>query len=761
MIVEQGKYRTVNIRRRHPVTKERIEEGITDLYPYVFVKDEDVGKAKTYGVVIRVEGGYEGVYGESLTKLYCRSPDDIRNISYFKKTRIPTWEGNISWTNKVLTHRLLTGETPYPNYEHRIWYLDGEWKTESGEITILTVLDSYTGDKYTWFTHPDYPVGDYHTIPCIEHPDEVKEVTFSKPAKAFSNEQSLLKHFVEHMNKQDPDVLAGWFLTSADIQQIAKRMEENGLSPKLLSPYRRHRYKYSVTDKQWEQPIPGRLCIDLMVAFKKLWVLKNGQLPGQSLNVVAEHCLKETKLPLPNGHDTYYSDIGTYLAYNVQDVDLLPKLNGLVNCIDFYTSMQHLAQCDFPTVPKTTAVATSLFRRDPDFKKRIPSRPQFEKVDYDAAHIQEPEAGLYGATAILDIRAMYHSNVDLHNICWTTLDPNGKDCGDGTCFSQEGQGLLGRTMGYLTTQRNTYKDLMKGAKSDKEKKMWDSMQFATKSLIASLYGVSGDSRYGLYNPKIAASITHTSRETLHKLRRLCEVKGYTVCYQHTDSCFVNVDTQEEAAQLTEYLNVEMSPIIVEFEKFASSIMLKAKNRYAGKVLWTDGVWLSEPDYYVKGIEMIQARMPTAMKSALMRVLKGMLDGEEQENINDDLTDMIDHYLEGKDCEDLFMKTTLKQNLWKYKVLSGPSAAAEWALRNLDYELMEGDDFIIALDERGRYLGFPTLEWLPIVKEKATVGYRMMLEKFIVSKADDLYRMVGWDSQPLYNALDRKGLVEWL
>ena len=563
------------------------------------------------------------------------------------------------------------------------------------------------------------------------------------------------------MNKQDPDVLAGWFLTSADIQQIAKRMEANGLSPKLLSPYRRHRYKYAVSDKRWEQPIPGRLCIDLMVAFKKLWVLKNGQLPGQSLNVVAEHCLKEKKVDLPNGHDTYYTDIGTYLAYNVQDVDLLPKLNGLVNCIDFYTSMQHLVQCDFPTVPLTTGLATSLFRRDPDFKERIPTKPQFDKVDYNAAHIQEPEPGLYGPTAILDIRAMYHSNVNLHNICWTTLDPNGKDCGNGTCFTQDEVGLLGRTMDYLTEQRNIYKGNKKKAVGDAEKQMWESMQFATKSLIASLYGVSGDARYGLYNPKIAASITHTSRETLHKLRRLCESKGYTVCYQHTDSCFVNVDTQEEAATLMTYLNEEMSPVIVEFEKYASSLILKAKNRYAARVVWADDGWLSEPDYYVKGIELIQARMPTAMKSALMRILKGMLDGEQQQNINDDISTMISHYLEGENCEDLFMHTTLKKNLWEYKVLSGPSAAADWAYRNLDYELGEGDDFIIALDNRGKYIGFPTLDYLPSVQEKTTIGYRMMLEKFVVNKADDLYGVVGWDSQPLYNALDNKGLLVWL
>ena len=108
-----------------------------------------------------------------------------------------------------------------------------------------------------------------------------------------------------------------------------------------------------------------------------------------------------------------------------------------------------------------------------------------------------------------------------------------------------------------------------------------------------------------------------------------------------------------------------------------------------------------------------------------------------------------------------MRTTLKKNLWEYKVLSGVSAGAEWAYHNLDYELKSGDDFIVALDNRGKYLGFPTLDYLPKVKEKATIGYRMMLEKFVVDKANDLYSIVDWDSQPLYNALDGKERVLWL
>ena len=125
----------------------------------------------------------------------------------------------------------------------------------------------------------------------------------------------------------------------------------------------------------------------------------------------------------------------------------------------------------------------------------------------------------------------------------------------------------------------------------------------------------------------------------------------------------------------------MAPIEVEFEKFAESIVLKAKNRYAGKITWSDGNYLSDPDYYIKGIEVIQARMPPAMKKSIMGVLRGMLDGDDETTITDEISTRIIKYVAGEQWEDLLMQGKLKKKLWEYKTLSGPSAGAEWALHN--------------------------------------------------------------------------------
>ena len=122
-------------------------------------------------------------------------------------------------------------------------------------------------------------------------------------------------------------------------------------------------------------------------------------------------------------------------------------------------------------------------------------------------------------------------------------------------------------------------------------------------MIASLYGIAGDSKYGMYHPDIAAAITYTSRQTLFRLRDECNERGYPVKYGHTDSIFCVVPSPEEGLELIAEINEAMSPIETEFEKWCDSMILKAKNRYAGKVTWTDGEY-HESEYYYKGLESL-------------------------------------------------------------------------------------------------------------------------------------------------------------
>ena len=734
MIVEQGRGREVIIRYRDKEGNRKVMLE-KDYWPYAFVEDESAKWVQA----VRKETGYKGLYGESLTKIVVANPDQLRSL----RDTGPTWEANIPFVNRVLADRTNVGMDPIPNYNHRVWYLDCEWSPDSGEMRIMVVYDSYTEKEYVWFIHPDFASGRY---------DKVGDYEYATKAMCFNDEKSMLEHFVNHMKRCDPDIITGWFVVGADMKRIAERCRFHSINPGNMSPLRRFRWNFG----DWDQPIAGRNCIDLMLGFSKLWELKNGKLPSYKLDDVAEECLNDRKVALPDGHDTYWSDLPLYLHYARQDVRLLPRLNGLVNAIEYYCAIQHIVQCDIRSTPFVTKVFTSLALRDKEFNERIPTKPQFAFRPYNGAEVMEPEPGIYNNMGILDIRAMYHSNAELHNISWDTLDDDGDDCGNGIRFRKGNPGLLVRQMENMTHLRNHFKLLMKDDPDNHDK--WDTMQFACKSLVASMYGAAGDSKYGLYHPDVAAAITYTSRQTLGRLRDLANEEGLTVRYGHTDSVFCEVPSPEVGVEALTRINDKMFPIITEFEKWCSSMVIMAKNRYAGLTTWTDGEY-HEPSLYVKGIELKQSRMPPVMKEAMKQTLGAMLSGRPEAAITKNLTSLIDEIVSGGcPIRDVCMKGKLEKSLGQYKVLSEGRAGAAWANEHLGKGYGAGSFFLVTLNSHGKYIAFDDPSEIEGIAE---IGYRTLAEKFVVNKVIPYYEVMGWDYQPLHNALNGLSNTGWL
>ena len=743
-----------NINGRNVVVRHRDEDGkrITtklSAFPYCFLREEDTKQLDVLIDIVAIEHGFTGLYGEALSKVSVYHPKDIRAI---RNNFQHTWEANIPFVNRVLADRINNGESPIKNYEHRKWYLDAEWCPATGRLRVIVVYDSFTGNEYVWAVVP----AAQQTQWPVSYTKELGDYEYEIPAKLFLSESAMLKDFVQHMKKQDPDIITGWFVVGADIKQFITRLDANGIDARSLSPMNRLRYSY----KDWAQPIVGVNCIDLMVGFSKLWELKNGKLPSYGLGDVAQEVLGEAKVELPDGHDTYHTDFPLYVHYCRQDVRLLPRLDEKVNALDYYTALQHLVQCDIRSTPFITKMFSSLVLADPLFDRRIPTSPQFEKVDYEGADVMEVNAGLYEGVGILDVKAMYHSNASMHNISWDSLDENGVDCGNGTKFSKENKGLLIRQMDYMTNLRNKFKQLMKDDPQNYSR--WDCMQFACKSLVASMYGVCGDSKYGMYHPEVAAAITFTSRQTLYKLRKVAEKQGLETIYGHTDSIFVRgqIFCPHDSGyngKIRE-INEMMHPIEVEFERYCDRMILMAKNRYAGNVSWENGQWLDEPKLYVKGIELKQSRMPEIMKESMKTVLQ-VLGGAEESYVSSSLITLIDNVLTDEEpIENLCLKGKLERELHEYKVLSGSSAAAKWANETIGKNYRKGSFFSVALDKSGKYIAFDDPDDLQGVAE---IGRRRVAEKFIFDKVSPYYEVLGWDKQPLENALNGVSEVAWI
>lgn len=735
MIVDRKGKSGVIVRRRDPDTLERIEETIRDISPFGFILEEDSLRIPLD--CMSRENGYVGVYGERLTKITLPDPFEVSSL---KDKFTKTWECNIPFTNRVLSERMVTqNKEPYPNYEHRICYLDMEWMWDSGKINVITIADSYSPDKlFTWILDPDKKM--------------VHNKNYYPKPKTFDNERSLLMDFLRFFKSRDFDVITGWNVVNADLQQLIKRFQVNKMDPKKLSPIGIVRYDFG----DWDQPIAGINTIDLMVSFCRLWEIKNGKLPNKKLDTVAWEVLQDRKTELEDGHDTYYTDRALYVEYNRQDVALLPRLDDTLNAIKHHLAIQHIAQCEIRTTPHITKIVTCLALNDPDWNLKIPSRPQFKKVDYEGADIMDPAPGVYRSIGILDVKAMYHSNAALHNISWETLDKDGEDCGNGTCFHRKHTGLLVRLMDKMTDLRNDYKKLMLSDPDNKS--TWDAMQYATKSIVASMYGTAGDSKFGLYHPRVAAAITYTSRNTLKKLRDLSEEHGSSVIYGHTDSIFCSMDSPEDGVGLNKILNEKMAPIEVEFEKWCSSMIIIAKNRYAAQVPWTDGQH-HEPELYVKGIELKQSRLPAVFKDVLSSLIGNILDGKEKGYIISKLEGLVQQVTEGKvPIEDLCINAELRENLEDYSVLGEARAGAAWANKVLGKGYRKGSNFLCTLDINGSYIAFDDPK---DIEGFAEVGYSVVAERFILKKVKPYFELLGWSMVPLENAISGVSKIAWL
>ena len=742
MIIERGRGRSVIIRGRTPNGK-RYEKSIKGHWPYCFVRNED---ASSVAETVRTEEGFTGLYGEGLTKIICATDYDVKQVG----KRWQTWEGNMPYSNQVLADHINEGNDPIENYKHRTWYLDAEWSPATGKLRCMVVYDNFTEKEYVWFIE--------HTV------EEAKdgagkefysygEYDYDTPAMGFPNERSMLIHFLRHIKACDPDIITGWYVVGADIKTIMERCRANHLPEAGLSPMRKMRYQF----KDWAQPIVGRNCIDLMLAVSKLWELKNGKLPSYKLDDVTFEILGERKVELEHGHDTWLVDKALYLHYCRQDVRLLPKLDEAVNALDYYTSLQHIVQCDIRSTPFITKMFSQLVLLDSKFDRRIPSKPQFDKVAYEGAEILEVKPAVYDNVGILDIRAMYHSNADKYNISWDTLDESGEDCGNGTKFSQKNRGLLVRQMELMTKLRDKFK--MKMFVSDgAEKRKWDTMQFAAKTLVASMYGVAGDAKYGLYHPDIAAAITYTSRQTLGELMVEAQRVGFNIIYGHTDSVFCSIPSPEKGMELLPLINERMSPFIVEFEKWCPRLIMVAKNRYIGLVTWSEGEG-HESQIYVKGIEMKQSRMPPVMKEAMNHTIMGILNGSDERAVTLRNEALIDTIMGGKmNPLKLCMKGKIERDLSKYKILSGSSAAAAWANEYLGKGYRKGSFFLVTINEDGRYIAFDKPEDIDGI---TNIGNRFLVERFIIKKLMPYYDLAGWDAQPLENAKNGVGEIAWI
>jgi len=509
---------------------------IVSFKPYFYVKEDSTEPSiyKPSKYISRdfeyIRGDWVNIDSEPLKKVCVESSFDIRKAKdMFRKT----YEADVPFHFRYCVDEL----DEMPEYDMRKWYWDMEWQ-QGGEhhdkITTIVVYDNYDKEYYQWLWLPNY----------IQMEDD---------EFIFDNEKDMLESFMRTMIVKDPDMLIAWFGHFADIPKLLERACAVGLNPCIMSPIgfvkgikkAGEGFEFKYAEKGFtpiEQPIGGRICLSLDLAFERQWNdSQRGTLPSMSLDYIGEMVLNKKKLVSEKFPDTnefyrraWLEDTQTYLEYAVKDVELIVEIDEKNFCSEAILSLQRLLKAPFDACFYASHMGSIYFMRNAWWK--APTGTKVDKREtYEGAMIYDPLSegtnGLHLNVAAFDFAGLYPSMMIARNISFETKSTEPTEFGVNILtprdfsvtkdvkmlyYKTDELGLLPKAVLELKELRNEYKRLMREAREtdNGEYAKWYNNQMAVKRLMASFYGIVAFQGFGWADVDLAASITASAREAI-------------------------------------------------------------------------------------------------------------------------------------------------------------------------------------------------------------------------------------------------------
>ena len=545
------------LRWRDSITRERMEKQIpyTSFRPYFYILASATEKQfliiSEYGQKFKIDLFYEAdgsvsLDGRLLKKVTWNPPKP----GYSRTIRNEwdeTFEADVPFHYRYAVDEM----TEIEEYPMRKVYWDLEWMQggeHDGKITCISFYDNYDRfyHLYTWFPD-DAEKYDNGTLTKSSFP----KMQDQGLVEVFDSEKTMLIAFMNEITRSDPDMLISWFGSKFDLPKLIQRIHANGLDPRKLSPindvkgvYYSDGLKLSKAVEGYspiEQPIKGRICLNLDVAFERQWNdAQKGTLPSLALDFVAETVLGEKKLvseKFPDKNEFFQKgwleDTKTYLKYAYIDVNLLVRLDEENYTSDAILALQRLLVAPFDACFYASMMASIYFMRNAWWK--APTGVSGEKTQFQGAMIYDPtEEGTFGlhlGVAAFDFAGLYPSMMIARNISWETKSAEPTEFAvniktprdfsevieeDYRYYKTDKLGLLPQAVLELKELRDEYKKNMKKAHSKYEYSKWNTNQMAVKRLMASFYGVVGFQGYGWADVDLAQSITASAREAIRE-----------------------------------------------------------------------------------------------------------------------------------------------------------------------------------------------------------------------------------------------------
>jgi DNA polymerase I len=757
------------------VKGKAVRLDITGFRPYFYVPaDQAEGTVPPPQVTVEPGTIYRSIRGEPLRRLYTQRPTDVRDV----RERYRHFEADIPFATRYMIDSGLTGGVSVPqtpvDYHNvapadvdtpaRTCILDIECEDERGfpdpqrdAITCITCHDSFDNDYTTFLLAGG---GTPAEITEKETEGGLKNGCFQKKMHTictYTDEVALLKAFVVYINARDPDVLSGWNFVEFDMPYITGRMERLGLRPDTLA---------RIPGQTERNALRGRALFDLLTAYKKMHAtLKESyRLDAVALEEVGEQKVRYTGTI----SDLWKKQPALLVEYNFKDVELCVAINKKDNIIEFYREIARYVGCPLDKTLNSSSVIDVFVLRKASGTYVLPSKGFANAEEFEGATVFEPSRGVRENVVVLDLKSLYPMAMMTINASPETKDPQGElKAPNGIRFKKQPDGLTRSIISELLKERDEKKALRNTfAFGSPHYVMYDMQQNVLKVIMNTYYGVSGYTRFRLFDREIGSAVTSVGRAIIEHTRRVIEQQGYKVIYGDTDSCMVQLPPldQEKTIELAlaiekrlnesyqEFAKTELNAdthfFSIKFEKiYARFFQAGKKKRYAGSLAWKEGKVVHETD--IVGFEIKRSDTPQITKVVQMKVMEMILAGEEYVGIKALLADVITKYRAGKyTLDEIGIPGGIGKSLDDYATDDAQVRGAKYANQHLHTEFGKGSKpkriYIRTVTSKYPKTDVLCFEYGDQVPKEFVVDWELMLDKTIKQPISRIIESLGWD-----------------
>ena len=579
-------------------------------------------------------------------------------------------------------------DVDYDINQMKIYALDIEVQCENGfpnveeaaeEMLSITIKDMVTKQFYCW------------AVREFDPPENVKHFIFD-------SEREMLMNFMEWWAQNTPDILTGWNVNLYDVPYIARRLNRT-LGEKWmrsLSPWNRtnEREVYVQGRRNYAYDVSGINILDYLDLYRKFTYSNQESYRLDHIAFVELGQRKVDHSEYENFKDFYTSDWQKFIEYNIQDVELIDRLEDKMKLLDLAITMSYDAKVNFEDVYSQVRMwDTMIYNYLTDRKVVVPPRKGAKKDDkYAGAYVKEPKPGCYDWVVSFDLNSLYphlimqynispetlretrHPSASVERILNEEIEFNGDNavCANGAQYRKDIHGFLPKMMQKIYDERTIYKKAMLKAKGDYEESpsaklqkdisKFNNIQMARKIQLNSAYGAIGNQYFRYYNLANAEAITLSGQVSIRwieqrmnkYLNKILKTEGEDyVIASDTDSIYLHlgplVETvfasrEKDDKSIVSFLDKVCE---VEFEKYISSsyqALANYVNAYDQKMFMkretiaNKGIWTAKKRYMLNAwdIEGVRFAEPK-LKVMGIEAVKSSTPGACREKIKECIT----------------------------------------------------------------------------------------------------------------------------